>query len=167
MINSQGLIRKILKDIKVQATEEFDRNFERKGFFQPNTWADTKRHNPKGSLMLRSGKLRRSIKSVIRGSSVVFTSDMPYAGIHNEGGEIQLPARKHVAHFDKNGRFAREKSKRAKYAQKFDIGSHKIKIPQRQFIGAHPVLFQQIEEIIYNNVGTFFNDYFNGKKTRV
>lgn len=43
-----------LRDVKVELAEEFDRNFERKGFFNQK-WKNTKLVNSRGSLMSRSG----------------------------------------------------------------------------------------------------------------
>ncbi|HON53333.1 MAG TPA: phage morphogenesis protein, partial [Bacteroidales bacterium] len=56
--------KNILSDIKVELTEEFDRNFERKGFFS-NRWSDRKRQNI-GSLMQATGTLRKSIRSKVQ-----------------------------------------------------------------------------------------------------
>ena len=72
-------INKILKDIKAELTDEFDRNFEREAFF-------SKPWNPKAPHGLKlSGNLRTSIKSEVTENSVVFTSQLPYAGVHNDG----------------------------------------------------------------------------------
>ncbi|MRJ09440.1 hypothetical protein EDL99_11325 [Ornithobacterium rhinotracheale] len=76
-----------LTDIKVKISEEFDRNFERKAFFDKK-WKQPKLINRRGSVMMRTGKLRRSIKSKLTQKGVVFTSAMPYADMLNNGGEI-------------------------------------------------------------------------------
>ncbi|WP_318546328.1 phage virion morphogenesis protein [Flavobacterium columnare] len=65
----------------------FDRNFERKAFFNQK-WPTTSMRNRRGSLMMRTGALRRSIRSNVQGSQIVWKSSLPYAAIHNEGGEI-------------------------------------------------------------------------------
>lgn len=59
----------VLTDTKVKLTDAFDRNFERKGFFG-NRWAETKIPNRRGSLMMHTGTLRRSIRSTIEGSTI-------------------------------------------------------------------------------------------------
>ena len=79
----------ILTDTKVKLTEAFDRNFERKGFFG-NGWPETKIPNRRGSLMMRTGTLRRSIRSTVEGSSVRWTSSVPYADLQNNGGELVI-----------------------------------------------------------------------------
>ena len=57
------LIQNIVEDVAVDLTQAFDRNFERKAFFD-KPWEETNHPNSKGSLMLRSGRLRKSIKQV-------------------------------------------------------------------------------------------------------
>lgn len=88
-------IRLTLKDIRVDLEEEFDRNFEREAFFN-EAWTRRK-HNDDESrgLLTQSGKLRRSIKkeATTTDHSVIFTSSVPYAAIHNEGGTITVTRR--------------------------------------------------------------------------
>lgn len=88
-------IRVTLKDISVKLGEEFDRNFEREAFFNEK-WARRK-HNDDQSrrLLTQSGKLRRSIKEEVATTdhSVIFSSSVPYAAIHNEGGTITVTRR--------------------------------------------------------------------------
>ena len=56
------VIEQSLNDIKVDLDEEFDRNFERKGFFDEMKWEERQYDDGVGSLMQRSGYLRRSIR---------------------------------------------------------------------------------------------------------
>lgn len=88
-------IRLTLKDIRVDLEEEFDRNFEREAFFN-EAWMRRK-HNDDESrgLLTQSGKLRHSIKkeATTTDYSVIFTSSVPYAAIHNEGGTITVTRR--------------------------------------------------------------------------
>lgn len=76
-----------IKDVKTDLMDEFDRNFERKAFFDQN-WPREKYPNHTGSLLMRTGGLRRSIKAEIQGNTIRFSSSLPYAGIHNNGGTI-------------------------------------------------------------------------------
>lgn len=86
-------IRLTLKDISVKLGDEFDRNFEREAFFNEK-WARRKFNDDESrGLLTREGTLRRSIKdgvSITDHASVVFTSSVPYAAIHNEGGAITV-----------------------------------------------------------------------------
>ena len=55
------LLQNILSDIRIEINEENDKNFTRKAFFTEK-WARRKFDDGKGSLMMRSGNLRRSVK---------------------------------------------------------------------------------------------------------
>ena len=82
-----------LKDIGTEIGEEFDRNFEREAFFNKR-WARRKYNDDESrGLLIRTGALRRSIKTETTAHSVVFSSDLPYAAIHNEGGAITVTKR--------------------------------------------------------------------------
>src|SRR5690606_4302347 len=67
-------------------------NFERKAYFDKK-WKDTKTPVKNGSLLMRSGNLRNSINSRIEGDKIIFSSSLPYASIHNNGGEITVTAK--------------------------------------------------------------------------
>ena len=147
-MSSEQFKQKILNDIKVELKDEFDRNFERKGFFS-QSWKPRKKET-RGSLMLVTGNLRRSISAEVEGDKIIFSSDMPYAAIHNEGGTIQMKARKQVIHFNKKGKFS--KKKKAHYAQKANRGNHTIDMPKRQFIGNSPEVQQAISRVVSDNM---------------
>lgn len=83
----EDFLNNVLNDISTELLEEFDLNFERKSFFSQK-WKDTKRANHRGSLLLRSGKLRRSINVKVSKGLIKFSSSLPYARLHNEGGKI-------------------------------------------------------------------------------
>lgn len=158
MSNADQLIHKILKDIRVEATEEFDKNFERKGFFEPNTWQQTKHPNKRGSLMLRTSNLRRSVRSQIQGNSIIFTSNTPYADIHNNGGEIKKTVT--IKEYSRK-KAVKNKGKKGVITVKSHNRKMNITIPQRQFIGDHPQLQKAIEGIITQDLGQYFKDYLN------
>ena len=169
----QQVIRNILKDIKVELGDEFDRNFERQGFFSERK-SPTR---PGGAILVDTGKLRWSIKSSSTSDSIVFSSDLPYASIHNEGGEIKV-TRKMKAYFwhkyyEATGSFGRKKNGEARKDKRTvqlstEAGFWKllalmkegssIKIPKRQFLGASPEVEQAVREIIEENLGEYFND---------
>lgn len=82
--------KKLLTDLRVELLDKFDRNFERKAFFT-KPWPG-RRHGRKGTLLnvRGGGGLRGSIKATVGESTVTFTSGLPYAAIHNEGGTITV-----------------------------------------------------------------------------
>ncbi len=64
-MNFDTFFKAFVKDVKTELADEFDRNFERKAFFN-ESWPGTGIPNSKGSLMVRTGAMRRSIKSSIK-----------------------------------------------------------------------------------------------------
>lgn len=60
-IDPDQLKRNILNDMRVELADEFDRNFERKAFFT-RKWKP-RRINSRGSLLIVTGALHRSIKA--------------------------------------------------------------------------------------------------------
>ena len=65
----KNLVNNIVEDVAVDLTQAFDRNFERKAFFD-RSWKGTNHPNSRGSLLLRSGRLRKSIKFVQGNKSI-------------------------------------------------------------------------------------------------
>ena len=87
-------ISKTLNDIKVEAADEFDANFNRQAFFNQK-WARRKYNDDKSrGLLVQSGTLRRSIVAKVTDrASILFQTTVPYARIHNEGGTITVTSR--------------------------------------------------------------------------
>ncbi len=168
----KNFIKNILEDIKTDLAQEFDHNFERKAFFDKGWDKKTKIHNHRGSLMQRSNKLRRSINAKSDNKNIYFTSNMPYAEIHNKGGKIKVTP--------KMKRFFWAKFREATKAQKYMGKKRKsysikkrseslnaniwkalalkkvgdtITMPQRQFIGfEHPEVHHIIKENVDHNM---------------
>ena len=133
-----------IDDLRVELMDEFDRNFERKAFFnQP--WAKEKYPNKRGSLLMRSGALRRSLKASSTNSSIIFSSSVPYAVLQNEGGVLTVTAKMKryfwAMYYKTSGASSKTPKGKAmsmeasmwKAMALKKVGS-KIKIEQRQFI---------------------------------
>lgn len=172
------VIDRSIEDIKVEFDEEFDRNFERKAFFDEKEWPERKFDDGVGSLMQRTGGLRRSIRSRKRRGELVYSSNLPYAQIHNEGGEIKV-TRKMKGYF-----FGKLKETRGKYQHKKNgerrgnkrnrelsgkeqfylamalkkVGSA-IKIPERRFIGSGRNTDRIIREITEQNFEEYLKNH--------
>lgn len=169
------VLNDILRDIRVELADEFDRNFERQGFFNER-WQ--RRRSPSGKgrgILIQTGALRRSIKSQVRDTTVEFSSDLPYAALHNSGGEIVVTARMKkyfwYRHIKAKGGIKRKKDGQlragkanAQFSAEAEfwlrlatkkVGST-IKIPRRQFIGTSPELERNVEEIIDEHLNAFF-----------
>ena len=168
----QKVIARILKDIRVDLTDEFDRNFERQGFFSQKWKRRKSPMRPGGSILIDKGGLRRSVQSRCTDSGIIF-----YSAIHNEGGEIKV-TRKMKAYFwhryyEATGLFGRKKNgdrrqnKRTvqlgteaefwKLLALMKVGSS-IKIPKRQFLGTSPEVEKAVTEIIEENLSEYFNN---------
>lgn len=175
------VIRNILKDIRVELSDEFDRNFERQGFFS-EAWQRRKSPTrPGGSILIDTGTLRKSIHSRLTDTSITFYSDVPYAEIHNDGGEITVTEKMKrffwhkymnaagalVFCRKKNGELRKDKGTRQisteaefwKHLALMKVGST-IKIPRRQFLGHSPEVEQSVREIIEENLTEYFNHDF-------
>ncbi|KAA6342199.1 hypothetical protein EZS27_010053 [termite gut metagenome] len=164
------LKKKILNDIKVEVSEEFDKNFERKAFFTQK-WKERK-IGQRGSLLevRGGGGLRGSIRAEIVGDAVRWTSSLPYAGIHNWGGEISVTNKMKrffwAKYYELCGKIKYKRDKKVtkatmRYSREAEfyknlalmkVGS-KIHIPQRQFIGNSPEVEQAIERAIEPTMG--------------
>lgn len=167
----EKFLENTLNDIRVDIADEFDQNFERKGFFSEK-WKDAKR-NRRGSLMLRTGKLRRSIRSQLTPAKLIrFSSSLPYASIHNDGGKIKVTA-KMKAYFwalyreatagliySVKTKAARKTARNVRLTEDATFNKamalkkvgESLTIPKRQFIGWHSSQDASVERAINNNL---------------
>ena len=122
----------------MELSDEFDRNFQRKAFFS-RLWPPRKHINRKGTLLVVSGKLRRSIRCRVDADSVVWETSEKYAAIHNYGGIIYVKPHHRTIH--RNGKAIRQQVKGYSY-----------KMPRRQFLGDHPEVRRRAEAVIQRNL---------------
>lgn len=178
----QDFIKNILADLRVDLTDEFDRNFERKAFFD-KSWNETSISNKRGSLMMRTGKLRRSIKSRESKNELTWSSSLPYASLQNEGGEIIVTEKMKrffwAMFYKSNGAVSKTKKGDARNNDRNKkltaeaaiwkalalqkVGA-KMKIKQRQFIGDHPQVRQRIEHVVDLNMKELEKEILNKLK---
>lgn len=176
----QRLIRTIFSDIRVDMADEFDKNFERQGFFS-EAWARRKSPTrPGGSILIDTGTLRKSIQSKSTGSSITFFSTLPYASIHNDGGEIKVTRKMKRYFWHKyyatTGSFGRKKNgerrgdkRTVQLSTEAEFWKHmalmkegkSIKIPRRRFLGVSPEVEKTVKEIIEENLTDYFENDFN------
>lgn len=178
------LMRDTLKDIKVELDDEFQQNFRREAFFS-DKWQRRKYDDGSNRKVLqgegKSGVHLSQIASSgrIDGSKVVYSSTLPYAAIHNEGGTITVTAKMKryfwAKYIEAKGAFSYRKDGQQRNTQRqrklsadsefykamaLKKAGDKIKIPKRQFIGMHPSLNAAITEIIEKNLDEFFRNEF-------
>ena len=124
------------------------RNFEAEG--RPTPWKKSRRALKTGGLTLtKSRRLANSITFKASRDNVDIGTNLIYARIHNQGGEIKSPARERVLHFSQKTRgqmthsrpgtgdlFA--KRSKARYAMKVNGKAYTIIMPKREFMLLQP-----------------------------
>ncbi len=176
----QSILRNILSDIRVELSDEFDRNFQREAFFS-EAWQ--RRKSPvraAGHLLVDTGRLRQSIQSRSDDHSITFFSSAPHAAIHNEGGEIKVTTKMKryfwARFYEASGGFGRKKSGELRQDKRtrrltteagfwklmalMRVGST-IRIPRRRFLGASPEVEKAVRTIIEENLTDYFKNEFN------
>lgn len=179
------IIRLILKDMRVEMKEEFDRNFERQGFFS-EAWQRRKSPlRPEGALLVQTSQLRKSIKARTTANSITFYTTLPYAAIHNDGGEIVVTPRMKgyfwIKYAETTGSFGRKKdgslrrdkrnarlSTEAEFykAMALKKAGTTIKIPRRRFLGTSPEVEAAVRRIVEKNLGEYFDKYLDFSITK-
>ena len=176
---TRRILGRILNDIRVEMTDEFDQNFERQSFFG-EAWQRRKSPmRPGGHILVDTGRLRRSIQSRTTENSITFFTDEPYAAIHNEGGEIVVTTKmkryfwhkyyETVGSFNRKKDGSRSNNKRTvqlseeaefwKFMALKKVGTT-IKIPRRRFLGTSPEVEKAVREIIEENITEYINFEF-------
>lgn len=139
-------VQKSLDEIGAAVVEETDNNFRNRSFFgqkwKPNTLGTT--------TLIDSGTLRASIRVLQRRTnSIKVGSTLIYSDMHNRGGKFRPTARQ-KAYF---WAMYKQTNNPIYKASALKVASGRsIEIPQRQFIGNHPVLTSRIKQIIYKNL---------------
>ena len=132
-LDKQDLERLLANDLLVIMQEETAEAFVRKEW-DGKAWPPRKYEDGIGSLMLRSGALRRSITVEADGNQVVINSNTLYAHIHNEGGVVQVPVTTKMRKYF----WAMYKSTKEPKYKALAITKRTqltIRIPKRQFAG--------------------------------
>lgn len=109
------------------------------------------------AILVKSGRLRRSIRAVsVTGSRVVIGTDVPYAKVHNEGGtgEViqKVGAHSRKAH-SRKGYTTRDGRKVAagvvkEHSVQAFVRKRKLNIPKRQFMGPSEALDKLVGDLI-------------------
>lgn len=162
----QQLFAQLVKAIATSANAIFDKSFETKSF-DGRPWK-ARKHGNRGSLLVDSGALRRSLKYSISGNTIIWTSNLPYAKIHNDGGYIKITPkmRKFFWHMyytctkkikrGKKGQVLKASLVHSKDAEFWKamallanrkVGSY-IKIPRRRFIGNSREVDAKVKKIM-------------------
>lgn len=143
--------------VGMEAKNFFKSSFNKQGFddggvkpWKERTTRDKNRRTR--SILIKTARLKKSIqyKPTGRGKVFVFSADVPYAKIHNEGGTIQgiHKVRSHTRRTQRGGRT--------------EVKAHKrnvnTKIPKRQFMGNSKTLNRRIEKELYRRINKILNN---------
>jgi len=164
MRSSRQVFEDIKQEVRVGLTSEFHENFRRKAFFDrpwkprgEGGWKSSRKRAQRGSLLLVTGKLRRSLKGQVMPSGVSFTSAMPYASLHNEGFNGEVTVSQHTRKETTAIRLV--KGKRGLKRKRVKVRSHKVRsfkrrlrMPQRRFVGNHPKVEELIQRIVTKHI---------------
>lgn len=144
------------------AVNFFKSNFDKQGWQGEifEKWSARKKETRRSlgkPILTDTGALKRSItvKSESENEVIVGTGpEIPYARIHNEGGQITQAARSET--------FVRKRFKKAPKRGQFRRGvdpgkgftfqDRTINMPKRQFMGDSPVLREQLKEMAINEI---------------
>ena len=141
-------------------------NFSKERFIKKN-WVDKQEHpwtktkKRKGSTLIKSGRLKRSIRKVhISTSYVIIGTDVPYARANNDGGTFTgtETVRTHDRRAHKRKAYTTRSGKRIKAGtvRAHTIKSHQRKykrtVIQRQFIGQSQQLTSQLTNMIETEI---------------
>ncbi|WP_312310980.1 phage virion morphogenesis protein [Empedobacter brevis] len=147
-------------------------NFSKERFVQKN-WIDRSRtawkkrkRKDRGSLMVKSGRLKRSIRKLsYTRNSVTIGTDVPYAQIHNDGGTINKTVRvkSHSRKITKRGRSERTGRVLKKRVSNgtTTVKSHtrkmKLTYHERKFLGQSALLLRRIERLTQREIDKILN----------
>ena len=130
-------IRMVMRALRTELKDEFDQNFERKGFFG-KPWKRSE-HG-----LIDTGDLRKSLGAENTDTSVTIYSDAEYAEIHNEGGKIRVTEKMKKYFWAK---YAERKDEKWKAMALKKVGSW-IEIPERRFVGDAPEVRKAVEDVL-------------------
>lgn len=175
----EKIIRNILSDVRIELSDEFDKNFERQAFFSEAWQRRRSATRPGGTILVDTGRLRQSISSRTTENSITFYTTLPYAAIHNDGGEIRVTKRMKGyfwhKYYEATGAFGRKKNgerrndkRTVRLSTEAEFWRHlalmkegkSIKIPRRRFLGVSAEVEKAVREIVEENITEYFNVEF-------
>jgi phage gpG-like protein len=138
IMKAKSEVMPILAQEAVNITLE---NFAKESY-DNKPWEPRQDKSNKRSLLVKSGRLKRSIRIVaVRSSGFTIGSDVPYASVHNNGGSVKRYARSEnfVRNRTLKGKRKGKFSKGTSSGQGFSFKSGSFLMPQRKFIGTSDV----------------------------
>lgn len=169
MLTIERLKPALVDAIGVEALRFIDDNFAREGFQGAtfNPWEKRKKEGKRSGrgILIDTSALRRSFKQTNHDNYTTISSDIPYAQVHNEGGEIHHATRGVILNFRqaRGGKLKLTKvqtemqQRRVSTIRRATVGDHTTKMPKREFAGESPVLSRMCEKAIITIVKPALN----------
>ena len=158
-VNKPIFMNRMINEVAVIAVNFSKERFVKKNWLDkvPEAWKARKR-TARGSLLVRTGRLKRSIRKLATGKYYVYIgTDVPYAQIHNEGGTINKTVTVKSHSRKRTARAVSEKTgkklkKRVNTGMMSNIKAHSrkmsITMTKRQFLGDSEALAKRAERHI-------------------
>lgn len=165
-----ALMREVRKDIAVTGKNFYGQTFRKQGFTdrvfipwrrrkdgqsQSRKFGQSNQTISGRAILVKSGELSNSIESRIYRHAIRFSSDLPYAQIHNDGGTINHPGGTPYIVTGSNAVFITKRKATELRAEGQTIKvtkPHPIKIPRRRFLGPSSFLMEMYERRTGNKI---------------
>jgi phage gpG-like protein len=149
--------------VSVLAVNHFKGNFRRQGYYTAGglkKWVPRKTISKRSvgrGILIKSGRLKRSLRPAPRPRIARVVTDVPYAQVHNEGFEGSVMVSSH----ERRARPVRKKGKARAGVQRgsYKVSGHsrKMKMPARPFMQSDPVLARRIRGLIMRELRTIYS----------
>lgn len=143
--------RKLPVQVSAIAAGEFKENFEWQGYrgdrgFQAWAYRKYSRKNIGRAILIKTGRLKRSIRPAATFDYARVVSNVPYAQAHNEGfkGVVSVPSH-------------RRKSRKGK-TYRVKAFRRRLNIPARPFMITTQPLLNEIEKHVFTQLETIFKN---------
>ncbi|WP_376777166.1 phage virion morphogenesis protein [Flavobacterium covae] len=149
-ISRHGFLKRLTDHAGVTAVNFVKQRFVEKNWKDNGTqpWEARKRKG-RGSLLTVSGRLKRSIRKIASGNYFVYIgTDVPYAQVHNEGGETSKTVNVRSHQRKRNGR---------SHNVKLHTRTSRFKVPKRQFLGDSQYLARGLELMLKQAIDNELN----------
>lgn len=149
--NYNKLWKSLPQAVSVIAQTEFKENFRRQGYRTDSgsveKWQARQhgrgKNDSKRALLIKTGRLRRSLKTAHSSNMAKVLSNVPYAQIHNEGGKLK--GKKRVLS-------SSVKSGKTRWRK----GSAQATMPKRTFMITTKPLMNDIEKYLFDQIDKIF-----------
>lgn len=154
----------LMREIAAAMAEAVEDNFNSEGRPAWAGWSPAyAKRRAGGKILQRSGRLASSIVQLSDNDSASVGTNVKYARIHQEGGEITRKARQQTLHFRQNAKTGQVgqrfvKKSKSNFAQTVSVGAYRMTMPARPFLSLTDQDLDQIEE----TVSAYFSQIIEG-----